>query len=131
VKARLEEAELSLPLLQLPHQLRLVVDELPRLVDERREEEVREGGERHRRKGEADPDGGPAAKPSTLEGLDERLGGHCEHDRQRQLDQDRTGRPGEGEQQETPERDDDEEDDRARRDRDRDRHFPVARGPGR
>ena len=126
LEAPFEKAEPAVSAAELVEDLGRVVDEARRLVDQRREQEVPERDEHGDQEPEADPDGLASAQSSTLERLDERLGGHREHDGGHELREDRSSRISECEHHEGAEGDGDEENDRPRRDRHR--HRSGGRG---
>ena len=89
VEALLEEAEASVAVRELVHEPRRRGDEVPRLVHERRDEQVREHERGHGRDREADPHRRAALEAAALEHLHERLRRHRQHDRDDELEQDR------------------------------------------
>jgi hypothetical protein len=110
----LEKPEPSIPARQVLKQLRNIGDESTGLVYERCEQQVRKNDEREHEECESDADGAAAAQTAALEGLDERLGRHCEHHRYGQLSQDDPRRIHQCKEQERADRDGHEQDDRSR-----------------
>jgi hypothetical protein len=124
----LEKTEPSIPARQVLQQLRNVVDEPPGLVYERCKQQVRKADERQHEECETDADGPAAAQTAALERLDERLGRHCEHHRDRQLSQDDSRGVHQRKEHERADRDDDEQDDRSRRYNDERRRLAYTSG---
>jgi hypothetical protein len=107
LEATFEEAQPAVALGEGPHQIRRMMAEARHLVDERRDEEVAEGGDREKRDRERHAHGVSTSNPSPFEKLNERLQRHREDDGDDELDQDATDRVDERDEEHSGDRQDD------------------------